>query len=160
MPKPIPDGFHTITPHLIIKGVSKAIDFYKKAFGAEEIHCLSTPDGRILHAHIKIGDSNIFLADEFPEAGCGGLSPQSLKNSHATMHIYVTDVDTVFERAVTAGATVTMPVQNMFWGDRYGQIVDPFGQPWSIGTHIEDVTPEEMQKRSAEACKQMAAMKK
>ena len=145
MPHPIPKGHHTITPHLIIKGASEAIEFYKKAFGAEEVYRMPfpSPDGKMKlgHAEIKIGDSFVFLADEFPQQG--GLGPQG--NSPVTIHLYVTDADAAFNRAVAAGATVKMPLANMFWGDRYGQLQDPFGHVWSIATHQRDVTPEQMQ---------------
>ena len=148
----IPPGHHTITPHLIIKDAAKAIDFYKKAFGAEELTRMPTPDGRLMHACLKIGDSILFLCDEFPEHECGGASPQTLGKAHATMHVFVEDVDTAYLRAIDAGATVLMPPEDMFWGDRYGRLMDPFGQPWSLATHKEDLTPEEMKKRMASAC--------
>jgi PhnB protein len=156
----IPAGTHTVTPHLILRGVAKAIEFYKKAFGAEELYRLPMPDGRIMHACITIGDSRVFLADEMPERSeCGMLSPESLKATHASMHVYVPNVDEAFKRAIDAGAKSKMPVQDMFWGDRYGQVVDPFGQPWSLATHKEDLTPEQIQKNAAECMKQMAATK-
>lgn len=148
---PIPPGFPTLTPQLIIKDAAKAIDFYKKAFGAEEMMRMPMPDGRIMHACLKFGDSTLFLCDEFPEHDCG-VSPQTLKNAHATMHVFVEDVDKAYQRAVDAGAQAVMPPQDMFWGDRYGRLVDPFGQPWSLATHKEDLTPEEMKKRMADAC--------
>jgi len=148
----IPHGMPTLTPHLIIKGAAKAIDFYKKAFGAEEMSRMPTPDGRLIHACLKFGNSTLFLCDEFPESGCGGASPQTLNNSHATMHVFVDDVDTAFQRAIDAGATAVMPPQDMFWGDRYGRLVDPFGQPWSLATHKEDLTPEEIKKGMESAC--------
>ena len=152
MSHPIPAGYRAITPHLVIKGAAEAIDFYKRAFGAEEISRMPFPgkDGtpRIGHAELQIGDSKLFLADEFPDQGClgpsGGTSP-------VTIHLYVTDADATFDRAVEAGATVAMPLADMFWGDRYGKLVDPFGHHWSIATHLEDPTPEEMQERMAAA---------
>jgi PhnB protein len=152
MASPIPSGFHAITPHLVTKGASEAIEFYKQAFGAEEI-CrmpMPGPDGslRIGHAELKIGDSILFLADEFPEFGSTGPNG----HSPVVIHLYVTDVDATFSQAVEAGATATMPVADMFWGDRYGKLVDPFGHQWSIATHIEDPTPEQMQERMASAC--------
>lgn len=150
--KPIPEGHPTLTPHLIIKDAARAIDFYKKAFGAEEVMRMPMPDGRLMHASLKFGNSMLFLCDEFPEHGCGGASPQTLKNSHATMHIYVEDVDKAYQRAVDAGATAQMPPQDMFWGDRYGTLIDPFGQPWSLATHKEELSPEEMKKRMQNAC--------
>lgn len=147
----IPPGFHTITPHLIIKDAAKAIDFYKKAFGAEELSRMPGPDGRLMHASLKFGDSIVFLCDEFPEHECG-LSPSSLKSAHAVMHVYVEDVDQAYQKAVDAGATAVMPPQEMFWGDRYGRLVDPFGQPWSLATHTRDLTPEQMQEGMKQAC--------
>ncbi len=150
--QPIPPGFHTITPHLIIKGAAKAIDFYKKAFGAEELSRMPTPDGRLMHAALKIGDSVFFLCDEFPEHCAKSASPETIGKTHATMHLYVQNVDAAFQRAIEAGAEETMPVQDMFWGDRYGQLVDPFGQTWSIATHTEDLTPEAMKKRMETGC--------
>jgi PhnB protein len=149
----IPTGFHTLTPHLIIKDAAKAIDFYKKVFGAEELNRMPTPDGRLMHACLKIGDSILFLCDEFPEHDCGvGASPQTLNNAHATIHMFVENVDKAYQRAVDAGAKAIMPPQDMFWGDRYGRLIDPFGQPWSLATHKEDLTPEEMKKRMESAC--------
>jgi len=151
-PAPIPPGFSTVTPHLVVNGAAKAIEFYKKAFGAEEINRMPMPDGRLMHACVKIGNSFVMLVDEFPEFNCGSTSPQTLKGAHATMHIYVENVDEAYQKAVDAGATATMPPQEMFWGDRYGMIMDPFGQPWSIATHKEDLSPEEMQKRMEQGC--------
>lgn len=148
---------HTVTPHLVVKNAAKAIEFYKNAFGAESICTMPMPDGRIMHASLKLGDSVIMLADEFPEAGCeGSKSPETLKGTTCTIHLNVPDVDKSIERAVKAGATLRMPAQDMFWGDRYGQIADPFGQVWSIATRKEDLTPEQMQQRGAEFVKQMA----
>jgi uncharacterized glyoxalase superfamily protein PhnB len=141
--KPIPDGMHSVTPHLICAGASDAIDFYKKAFNAVELSRLPGASGKLLHGAIRIGDSTVMLSDEFPEMG--GLGPKSLKGSPVTIHLYVEDVDAFAARAVAAGAKVTMPIADMFWGDRYGQLEDPFGHRWSVGTHIKDVTPEEIQ---------------
>jgi PhnB protein len=151
MSHPIPTGSHTITPHLIIKGAARAIEFYKRAFGAEEL-CripVSGPDGevKIMHAAVKIGDSRVFVVDEFPERG--GSGPGS--SSPVTMHLYVTDADASFAPAVEAGAKVAMPLANMFWGDRYGKLIDPFGHHWSIAEHLEDLTPEQMQQRMTAA---------
>ncbi len=151
MAHPIPDGHHTITPHLVVKGASEAIEFYKRAFGAEEL-CRMTfpgPDGRVKlgHAGLQIGDSRLFLADDFPEYGSTGPNG----HSPVTIHLFVTDADAVFARAVEAGATVAMPLADMFWGDRYGKLVDPFGHHWSIAEHLEDLTPEQMQERKAAA---------
>lgn len=151
--KPIPDGYHTLTPHMICKGAEKALDFYKKAFGAEELCRMPGPDGTgVMHAEIKIGDSHLMMCDEFP-----GMehckSPQSLGGSPVTLHLYVTDVDTAFKKAIDAGCTAEMPPTDMFWGDRYGKLRDPFGHNWSIATHIADPTPEEMAKGAEEAFK-------
>jgi uncharacterized glyoxalase superfamily protein PhnB len=142
--KPIPDGMHSVTPHLICAGAADAIEFYKKAFGAIELTRLPAQSGKLLHASIRIGDSTIMLSDEFP--AMGGLGPKSLKGSPVTIHLCVEDADALAARAVAAGAKVTMPVADMFWGDRYGQLEDPFGHRWSVGTHLRDVTPEEVQK--------------
>jgi len=151
MANPIPEGYRTITPHLVIKGAAKAIEFYKRAFGAEELSRMPMPgpDGqvRLGHAELQIGDSRLFLADEFPEQGSTGPNG----SSPVSFHMYVTDADAVFEQAVAAGATVSMPLANMFWGDRFGKLVDPFGHHWSIATHLEDPTPEEMNERMAAA---------
>jgi PhnB protein len=155
----IPPGKRTATPHLIIRGAGKAIEFYKKAFGAEELGRMPGPDGQtLMHAEIKIGDSHIFLADEFGEGGVCA-SPTKLGGTSIVMHLYVKDADAAFNQAVAAGAKVVMPLMNMFWGDRYGQVVDPFGHQWSIATHVEDVPPEEMGKRAAEAMKHMGSGK-
>ena len=151
--KPIPEEFGTLPPHLIIKDAAKAIDFYKKAFGAEEVNRMPMPDGRLMHACLRIGDSLLMLCDEFPEHECG-LSPQSLKNAHATIHVYVEDVDAAYKKAVDAGAEAVMQPTDMFWGDRYGRLVDPFGQPWSIATHTVDLSPEEMMEKMKEGCAQ------
>jgi len=151
MAHPIPAGHHTITPHLIIKGASEAIEFYKRAFGAQELSRMPMPgaDGqmKIGHADLQIGDSRLFLADEFPEYG--GVGPAG--SSPVTIHLYVTDADATFASAVEAGATVSMALSNTFWGDRYGKLVDPFGHHWSISEHLEDLTPEQMQERMAGA---------
>lgn len=149
----VPADFGTVTPHLVLKNAIKAIEFYKQAFGAEEISRLMSPDGRVMHADIKIGNSHVMLCDEFPDQDCGVLSPETLKNAHAVMHMFVEDVDQAFEKAIKAGAKAIMPPQDMFWGDRYGRLNDPFGQPWSIATHKEDLTHEEINKRMSEfAC--------
>ena len=149
--KPIPSGFHTLTPHLVVKGASKAIEFYKKAFGAEEIGRMPGPDGKsIIHADLKIGDSHVLLVDEFPEMGCRG--PESIGGTPVTIHMYVEDVDAAFGKAVAAGAQVKMPLADMFWGDRYGVLADPFGHAWSLATHKEDLSPEEIGKRAQGAC--------
>ncbi len=145
-PRPIPEGFQTVTPHLVVDGAAKAIDFYKKAFGAEEISRFPAPDGkRLMHAELKIGTSRIMLNDDFPEY-CGGQArePRKLGATPVTIHLYVQDCDALFKRAVDAGAQVKMPLQDMFWGDRYGQVSDPFGHDWSIATHKQDLTPQQM----------------
>ena len=149
MTKPIPEGYHTATPYLIIGGAANAIEFYKKAFGATELFRFPTPDGKIGHAEIKIGDSPIMLADEYPEMGYKG--PQTLGGSPVSLMIYVEDVDTVFNRAVEAGATVKEAVSDKFYGDRMGTLTDPFGHRWHVATHKEDVSVEEMQRRAKAA---------
>ncbi len=142
--EPIPAGYHTVTPHLVVADAAAAIAFYQEAFGAEELIRVPTPDGQgVLHAEIKIGDSPVMLADELPEFG--GRSPQSLGGSPVAIHLYVEDVEAVFKRAVDAGATAVMPPTDMFWGDRYGRLTDPFGHYWSLATHMRDPTPEELQ---------------
>jgi PhnB protein len=145
--KPIPDGYHSVTPYLIIKGAAEAIEFYKKAFGATELFRMPQPDGRIGHAEIKIGDSPIMLSDEFPEMNFAG--PNTLGGSSVSILIYVEDVDSVFTQAIAAGGTEQRPVEDKFYGDRGGSLADPFGHVWHIATHIEDVSPEEMEKRAA-----------
>jgi uncharacterized glyoxalase superfamily protein PhnB len=142
--KAIPQGMHSVTPHLVCAGAANAIEFYKKAFGAVEKGRMPAPDGRLMHAAIGIGDSTVMLVDEMPE--WGALGPKALKGSPVTIHLYVDDVDAFVARAVKAGAKVTMPVDDMFWGDRYGKIEDPFGHHWSVATHLRDVSPDEMQK--------------
>jgi PhnB protein len=147
--KPVPDGYHTITPHLTIRDAARAIDFYKVAFGAEQRGVMKGPDGKIMHAELKIGDSIIMIADEFPEMG--GLSPQALGGSSTSLHIYLDNVDAAFDKAVKAGAQVEMPVMDQFWGDRYGTLRDPFGHKWSIATHTKDLSMDEMKKGMDEA---------
>jgi PhnB protein len=142
--KSIPEGMHTVTPHLICAGAAEAIEFYKKAFGAVELSRMPGPDGKVMHASIRIGDSVIMLNDEFPEWGSFGA--KHFKGSPVIIHLYVENADAAFDQAMRAGAKVTMPLADMFWGDRYGKVEDPFGHQWSIGTHIRDVTPEQMQK--------------
>lgn len=145
--KPIPEGYHAVTPYLILKEAAKALEFYKRAFGATELARLADPSGKIMHAEVKIGDSPIMLADEFPDMGIVG--PQSLGGTSVMLHLYVDDVDKTFQTAIDAGATVKRPIEDQFYGDRSGQIVDPFGHAWNIATHVEDVTMEEMEKRFA-----------
>jgi PhnB protein len=148
--KPVEEGMHTITAHLVCANCSEAIAFYKKAFGAEEISRTHMPDGKIGHAMLRIGDSPLFLADEFPDYG--SHSPLSLKGSPVTIHLSVPNVDQVWERAKAAGATVRMELADMFWGDRYGQLDDPFGHRWSLATHIRDVSPEELEEAMKREC--------
>lgn len=151
--KEIPKGFHTVTPYLTVTDSARAIDFYKRAFGAEELFRVDAPDGKVAHAEIKIGDSIIMLCDEMPG---WGRSPQSLGGTAVNIFLYVKDVDQVFNQAVAAGARINMPVSDMFWGDRYGQVTDPFGHSWSLATHKEDVLPEELRKRTLAAMARMA----
>ena len=140
--KAIPDGMHSLTPHLVCRDAAAAIDFYGRAFGAIERFRLPAPNGKIVHACVQIGDSQLFLVDEMPEHGAHG--PQTLKGTPVTIHLQVEDADAAFARAMRAGAMVTMPLADMFWGDRYGQVVDPFGHHWSIATHLREVSREEM----------------
>jgi PhnB protein len=149
----IPEGFHTVTPYLVVSDAAGAIDFYKRAFGAEELFRLEGPPGKIGHAEIKIGDSIIMLADEMESGDC--RSPQSLGGTAVNILLYVKDVDQVFNQAVSAGAKVAMPLDDMFWGDRYGQVTDPFGHSWALATHMEDISPEELQKRAQMAFAEM-----
>lgn len=144
---PIPAGMHTLTAHIICEGAADAIAFYKKAFNAEELARLPGPNGKIMHAAVRIGDSVLMLMDDFAE--WGSLGPKALKGTPVTLHLYVNDVDAAMKQAVDAGATLAMPAEDMFWGDRYGQVVDPFGHRWSIATHKYDYTPEEIQQNMA-----------
>jgi PhnB protein len=149
MTKPIPEGYHSVTPYLIIRGAAAAIEFYTKAFGATELFRFPAPDGKIGHAEIKIGDSPIMLADEYPDMGYKG--PQTLGGSPVSLMIYVDDVDTVFDRAVAAGAKTREAVSDKFYGDRIGTLEDPFGHVWHVSTHKEDVSVEEMERRAKAA---------
>ena len=152
--KKIPDGYHSITPYLIVKNGSEAIEYYKKIFGAKEHGRMMTPDGkRIAHAEIEIGNSKLMLADEFPEMN--SLSPKTIGGSPVGLFLYVDDVDKVFSQAVAEGAKVLMRVEDQFWGDRYGSIEDPFGHRWSIFTHIKDLTEEELKKAAEESFTKM-----
>ena len=156
MAKPIRDGFRTVTPYLTLKGAAQAIDFYKRAFGAQEVERMTGPDGKsVMHAEIKIGDSIVMLSDELPQTE--SHSPQTLGGTTGSIFLYVPDVDAAFKRAVDAGAKAVMPPADMFWGDRFGKLVDPFGHHWAMATHKEDLSPEEVRKRGAAA---MAAMGK
>ena len=136
--QPIPTGMHTLTPHLVCAGAADAIGFYQRAFGATEVTRLATPDGKLMHASVRIGDSTVMLVDEMPQ--WGALGPLALKGTPVTLHLYVQDVDAAYAKAVAAGAKPTMPPADMFWGDRYGQVEDPFGHRWSIATHTRDLT--------------------
>ena len=154
--KPIPEGYSGVTPYLIVRGAAEAIEFYKTAFGAQELFRMPGTDGKVGHAEIKIGSSILMLADEMPDMEF--RSPQALNGSPVGFLIYVEDVDTEFQRALDAGATLSRPLENKFYGDRMGSVRDPFGYEWSLGTHIEDVSPEEMSKRAeAEHAKTSAA---
>ena len=144
--KPIPDGFHAVTPYLTVKNATEAIEFYKRAFGAQERYRMPAPDGKIGHAELQIRDSIVMLADEFPECA-GSQSPETLNGSPVGFALYVENVDQAFKRAIDAGATVKDPVEDKFWGDRSGSVIDPFGHRWMLLTHVEDVAPEEMKKR-------------
>ena len=148
--QPLPDGMHSITPHLVCAGAADAIEFYKKAFDAVEISRLEGEDSKLMHAAIRIGDSTVMLVDESPEWGMVG--PKSLKGSPVTIHLYVDDVDAAVEQAVRAGAKVTVPVEDMFWGDRYGKLEDPFGHQWSVATRLREVTPDELKQAMAKMC--------
>jgi PhnB protein len=145
--KPIPDGYHTITPYLSVKGAAGAIDFYKKAFGATEVMRFAQPDGRVGHAELQLGDSRVMLADEFPEMDF--RSPHSIGGTPVQLHMYVKNVDTVVSQAVAAGAKIVRPVQDQFYGDRSGTVADPYGHLWHVATHKEDLSMEELRKRSA-----------
>jgi len=154
--KPVPEGFHTVTPYLIQRDAAKALEFYKKAFGAETRVSMPGPGGKIMHAEVKIGDSIIFLADENPAMAPDNKSPQTAGCVTGSIFLYVPNVDAAVKKAVDAGAKVTMPVADMFWGDRFGKVVDPFGHHWGVATHIEEVPPQEMDTRRKEWEKQMA----
>jgi PhnB protein len=143
--RPIPDGHHTLTPYLVVRGAAAALEFYAKAFSANELLRLHAPGGAIAHAEFKIGDSHFMLADENPN--CSDISPMALGGTPVKLHLYVTDTDAVFATAIQAGATAIMPPTNQFWGDRMGAVTDPFGHKWLIATHIEDVDPSEFQGR-------------
>ena len=144
--KPIPDGYHTVTPYLTVRDAAKAIDFYKRAFDATEMYRMEGPEGKIAHAELKIGDSVIMLGDEMP--GAETRAPQSVGGTTTGVFLYVKDVDAAFHKATTAGAKATAQPADMFWGDRYGKLMDPFGHAWSLATHKEDVAPAEMKKRT------------
>ena len=149
----IPKGYHTLTPYMTVRDAARAIEFYKQAFGAEEKGVMKGPDGKVMHAELRIGDSLFMLADEYPQFG--SLSPQSTGGSGMGLHIYVEDVDSSFDRAIKAGGKVEMPVSDMFWGDRYGKLVDPFGHKWSIATHKQDLSAEDIEQAQSEFMKHM-----
>jgi PhnB protein len=152
--KPIPEGYHTLTPYFTVRDAERAIQFYKNAFGAQERGVMKGPDGKVVHAELKIGDSVVMLGDEFPDFGV--FSPESSGGGTSMgLHIYVENVDQAFDRAVKAGAKVEMPVSDQFWGDRYGKLVDPFGHKWSIATHTQDLSMDEMKKGMDEAMSKM-----
>jgi PhnB protein len=148
---PIPEGYNSITPYLIVKGAAKAIDYYKEVFGATELLRMDGPDGKVGHAELKIGESRIMLADENPAMGAGHASATSIGASPVSLYLYIPDVDGVVERAVAAGAKLLKPVQDQFYGDRSGFIEDPFGHLWGVATHVEDVAPQEMEERAQKA---------
>jgi PhnB protein len=148
--QPVPPGMHSLTPHIVCRDAAAAIDFYMRAFAAVDLARLPGPDGRLVHALIRIGDSPLFLMDEFAE--WGAMGPQGTKGLPVVLHLYVEDADATLANAVAAGAKVVMPLADMFWGDRYGQVEDPFGYRWAIATHIRDVTPEELAAGAAMGC--------
>ena len=153
--KPIPEGYHTLSPYLAVDNAAEAIDWYKRAFGAQETVRMLGPDGKIGHAELKIGDSHLMLSDPFPQAST--KPPKELGGTSTSIFIYVEDVDATFKQAVDAGATVTMPLDDMFWGDRFGSVTDPYGHSWSMATNVEDVPPEEMEERGRAAMAAMSA---
>jgi PhnB protein len=155
MPQPIPEGYSTVTPYLVFEDAAAAIDFYKNAFGAKERMRMEAPGGKIGHAEIEIGDSIVMLADAFPQSTT--RPPTELGGTSAGIFLYVDDVDAVAQKAVDAGATITMEVADQFWGDRFGSVTDPFGHSWSIATHVEDVPPDQMAERAKEAMAAMSA---
>jgi PhnB protein len=151
--KPIPEGYHTLSPALAVNNASEAIEFYKRAFGAQERMRMDGPGGVVAHAELQFGDSVLMLSDPFPQAST--KPPKEVGGTTVTLFMYVEDVDAVVQQAVDAGATVTMPVDNMFWGDRFGTVTDPYGHSWSLATHVEDVSPEEIAERGKAAMAEM-----
>jgi PhnB protein len=154
MPQPVPEGYHTITPYLAVENASEAIDFYQRAFGAQERVRMDGPGGSVMHAELQVGDSMIMLSDPFPQSST--TPPKQLGGTSVSIFAYVENIDDVYKQAVDAGASSLMEPDDMFWGDRFGSVQDPFGHSWTIATHIEDVEPEEMQRRSEEFMSQMA----
>ena len=152
--KPIPEGYHNVTPYLFVRSAASAIDFYKSVFAAAEIMRMAGPNGKIMHAELKIGDSIVMLADENPQTGV--MSPQTIGGFSVGLHVYIENVDAVIKKAVESGAKLLRPIKNQFYGDRSGSLLDPFGHMWSIATHVEDVSPEEMRKRMTAAMSQTA----
>lgn len=148
-PEPIPSAYNTVTPHIVVSDAAAAIEFYKAAFGAEEVFRMPGPNGGVMHAEINVNGSRVMLAEAMPEMG--SKSPTDLGGTPVTIHLYVADADAAMQRAVAAGATETMPVEEMFWGDRYGRLLDPFGHNWSVATHVKDLTPEEIHAGMLEA---------
>jgi PhnB protein len=155
--KPIPEGYSTVTPYLIIKNASKAIDWYKQALGAQELFKMASPDGRVMHAEIRIGNSPIMICDEFPEMSADWRSPETLGGVSCGLWIYTDDCDAAYEKAISAGAKSVSPPADMFWGDRYGQFTDPFGHSWGVATHKEDVSMEELKRRQEQWMASMGA---
>jgi uncharacterized glyoxalase superfamily protein PhnB len=151
---PVPAAYGSITPQLTVRGAAEAIDFYKRAFGATEADVMEGPDGKVMHAELKLGGRIFFVVDEFPDWGPGPRAPQTLGGTTGSLHVYVPNVDAAVKRAVDAGATIKMPVADMFWGDRYGKVSDPFGHEWGLATHKEDLTPAQARKRGEEFMKQ------
>jgi PhnB protein len=147
--KPIPEGYHTVTPYLAVDDAAKAIEFWGRAFGATEQVRMDGPDGKIAHAELEIGDSRIMVSDQFPQSTT--KPPKEAGATTVSIMLYVEDVDSVVQDAVDAGATISMPIEDMFWGDRFGAVTDPFGHQWSIATHVEDVSPEDIEVRAREA---------
>jgi PhnB protein len=158
MPQPVPEGYHTVTPYLAVEDAKAAIDYYTRAFGAKERVRMDGPGGSIMHAELEVGDSLVMLSDPFPQSST--TPPKQLGGTSASIFMYVEDIDSVYKQAVDAGGTSTMEPDDMFWGDRFGSVLDPFGHSWTIATHIEDVSPEEMEKRSEEFMSVMAGAPK
>jgi PhnB protein len=161
--KAVPDAYQTITPHIVLNDCAKAIEFYKKAFGAKEALRMPGPGGKIVHAELQVGTSRLMMSDEMPPMpGQPGVykSPKSAGLNTAALFLYVDDADAWFDRAVKAGCTVRSPLMDMFWGDRFGQVIDPFGHTWALATHTEDVSPEEMKRRAQDLSARMSGGKK